>query len=141
MGLPIGGVLGSLSWEAPSIFALCLIGLDFMLRVLVLEKHEIKQWAVDPDVALSHKQASLAQDAISGPGEAIAVMPNEDDAAKNAEDLAKSSAPGKVKEETVAPRYDSLKAIAYLLFHGKPLTGISISFVCTGPLRSLCRCS
>ena len=60
--MPLGGVLyGQLGWKAPSIFALVLIGLDFALRVCVLEKHEVKRWldaSAQGDVRSQHISAS-----------------------------------------------------------------------------------
>ena len=62
IGLPLGGVLyGQLGWKAPSVFALVLIGLDFALRVCVLEKHEVKRWldaSAEEDARSQHISAS-----------------------------------------------------------------------------------
>lgn len=105
---------GTLGWKAPSVFALCLIGVDFILRLFVLEQHEIKKWTEKPAV-IELQQPAEAE--IEGDGK----VANEDDTPKD-----KDMRDAKKSDQ---PQYDSLKAIAYLLFHGKPITGICISFV------------
>jgi MFS family permease len=138
VGLPIGGVLsGTLGWKAPSVFALCLIGVDFCLRVMVLEKHEVKRWTTTPQDPLQ-LEPTKSRDPVEAAGETIAIVPNDphvgdlpkSDADVEATDPAeKAMTQDKAQVKAAQPQYDSLKAIAYLLFHGRPLTGIAISFL------------
>lgn len=95
----------------------------------MLEKHEVVQWqpqkASDVQLEMSvAEQAAFTQERdITVVGEQLDPTPAADVGNKD-----KTPQPD-VKEKDQQPDYDSLKAIGYLLFNLKPLTGLLISFL------------
>lgn len=118
---------------------------------MVLERHEVAQWkAVSPaDVQL---EMSVAEQAgftherditVAGESENRELAPTTV-AAETSAETKKEQPP--VKEVDRQPEYDSLKAIGYLMFNLKPLTGLLISFlngfiVAGKPISISLRCS
>lgn len=140
IGLPLGGILsGALGWKGPSIFALSLIGLDFCLRLLVLEKHEVSKWmAKSTEIALADEKLLEPPDTPSTAVD-IVILPYIKDTNDSKEALAPSKHLEDVLPKTmpiegtsqakVDAQYDTRRAIRYILSHGGPLTGIAISWL------------
>lgn len=113
------------------------VALDFMLRVSVLEKHEVSQWKTQKSADIQLEVAAAEQAAFTQERE-IRVTNEQPGYDADTEEPSKATPKdpsedkpnqAEVKESDQQPDYDSLKAIGYLMFNLKPLTGLLISFL------------
>lgn len=81
------------------------VGFDFLLRVFVIEKHEVANWRGDEAVTTSAGQSPEL-------GEDMKIV--------------ETAPPEPVKDK---PHYDSLAAIKYLMFNLRALVPLMVSFL------------
>lgn len=96
----------------------------------MLERHEVANWKPQKSAEVQLEMSVAEQAAFTQERDITLADSQSEPDRVSADALSKNKTEqAEVTEKAAQPQYDSLKAIAYLMFNLKPLTGLLISFL------------